>query len=604
MPGLSFIYDSEAGLEYKGRLIRCALDSLIHFSDYKRDVLLEDKFYFLGCTTYKEYPVATFENDEYLIYLEGKIYGLSIQNVEKELVELANIAMSTANQPKFFIAERLLNMDGDFIVFILDKKFHRIVVLNDALARLPLYICRSKGQLILSRELAFIQKVSDKTALDRIAIAQYLLFGYPLGKRTLMEDIHRVAPATLISIDARNSKIEIENIHRFNFEEKKYSFIKNEENARQLVDLFDQSSRQRTLQENGYRNILSLSGGRDSISVAAALKRGDIPFCAATFLTHGKNNINDVESASMIADRYNIQWKLFALAPPKGKDYLTLLRIKQGLNYLGMSFILSFFERIKDTYGTRLVYLTGDGGDKLLPDLRPSRKVKNTDALVKYIISANQVFPLSAVAQLTGATEADIVEELRNHILSYPEKDCVQKYVHFVICERGFKWLFEGEDRNRCYFWSASPFWSMPFLHYAMNCPDDQKKKYGLYNNFLNILISGQMNNDYRNLRIPVTTGKFIIKNVFVLLPPGMKLAIKKYLLKNAHCYGNNSDIMNCFREQLRTSPVSDYLKMDAARVSSYDKFQINNLFSITSLIAEIKGAQSALKTYCDCDFV
>ena len=82
------------------------------------------------------------------------------------------------------------------------------------------------------------------------------------------------------------------------------------------------------------------------------------------------------------------------------------------------------------------------------------------------------------------ASPADVAE-LRDHVSSYPERDFVQKYVHFVTCERIFKWLTEGEDRNRCFFWSATPYSSFEFFESAMRCPDEQKSYYGLYREFL-----------------------------------------------------------------------------------------------------------------------
>ena len=84
--------------------------------------------------------------------------------------------------------------------------------MNDILGRLPLYYHYSiKLGLIISRELQFISFLTGEAnggKFDRMAIAQYLLFGYPLGERILQADIFRVKPASLIRIHNNNKSKE------------------------------------------------------------------------------------------------------------------------------------------------------------------------------------------------------------------------------------------------------------------------------------------------------------------------------------------------------------------------------------------------------------
>jgi hypothetical protein len=77
-----------------------------------------------------------------------------------------------------------------------------------------------------------------------------------------------------------------------------------------------------------------------------------------------------------------------------------------------------------------------------------------------------------------------LFSELKGLLLRYPENSPVQKAVHFVIYERGRKWLFEGEDRNRFFLWHTTPFYSMPFFQQAMRVPDGRKRCHALYRAF------------------------------------------------------------------------------------------------------------------------
>ena len=223
-----------------------------------------------------------------------------------------------------------------------------------------------------------------------------------------------------------------------------------EKNANDLVSLFSDACKNRA--DSGNKNIISLSGGFDSRSVAACFHINKIPFSAVTFVEPNKNHSSDAEIAKQLAYVFDFDLKTYHLTPPQGKDLLTLIRIKNGLNFLRMSFILSFFDKIKEIHGSTINYFTGDGGDKLLPDIRPPKKLKDLEDLVSYIISRNSIFSIRDVAAVTKIPETEIIDELRHHVSSYPENEVNQKYVHFLIYERAFKWLFEGEDRNRFYF--------------------------------------------------------------------------------------------------------------------------------------------------------
>ncbi len=606
MPGLSFIYDIDKDLREKEAEILHSLNLLLHFDHYKANIILKDKSYFLCTTTYAEYPVSSFENDNYLIYLEGKIYNHHY-SVKKELNTLAELITENMTYKKEKIAEWLLNNDGDFVIFVLHKRSNEITITNDALGRLPLYYSVSDRNLLISREIRFITHLLSNTDFDRMAIAQYLLFGYPLGKRTLFKNIYRLEPSSLIKINLNNSEIVITNIHQFCFDEKSYSTRTLKENAHALVDLFSDACKNRANSFNDYKHILSLSGGLDSRSVAAGLYRSNITFYGATYLDSNRNAIRDAELAKQIANIFKIYWKLFELSPPKGKDILKLLRMKSGLNYLGMSFILPFLDSIKEAYGTQITYFTGDVGS-VLRDLRPSRKIIDIDELLKYILLNNQIYSPDDVSAMTRISKKEIIDELKKNILTYPERNWDQKYVHFLIYEQCLKWCFEGEDRNRFYFWSVAPLLSISFFNFVMNCPDHLKSRHALYREFLLELYPQvcKINNADWNLpiiskRLPI---KLYLKSVF---PLQYRKIIKQYLFMNSYPYENRSNILNCIKEQLNNSQsISDYLSCAAVNniMKRSNKSQINNLFTITSIIEELQYNQSTIEKYFEIEFV
>src|SRR5688500_16859238 len=196
-----------------------ALDSRIYNDSYKSETLLKEGPYILGCTKYAGYPVKIFENSEYWVCLEGMIYNK--ENTNDQIFGLLNrifMHEHITETDKNIISNQLLQTDGDFIIYALDKRDGNFVIMNDILGRLPLYYYYKREiELIVSRELPFLVSLThDNNAggnrFDKMAMAQYLLLGFPLGNRTLLTDIYRLEPATILRISS-NSEVKIDNIH-------------------------------------------------------------------------------------------------------------------------------------------------------------------------------------------------------------------------------------------------------------------------------------------------------------------------------------------------------------------------------------------------------
>lgn len=621
MPGMSFVCDLIGSLKGSESIISRSLDSMIHTERYERRTLLDESSYFLGCTKYEGYPVAVLETGDVYVYLEGRMYGKSSARVTHGVTQLAERVFRPQVQARETVGEWLLGTDGDFLVFMLHKSSSEIAIVNDALGRLPVYYCETNSKFLAARELRFITDVVPGRKFDKMAIAQYLLLGYPLGQRTLLENVNRLAPASLIRISLEKRKIEIQGLHDWNLEEKKHRQASVAGNASQLVSLFSEACRSRTDPIN--RSIVSLSGGLDSRSVAACLNENRIPFSAVTFLDSARGAEADARIAGHLARALGAEWRIFHLSPPTGRDLLRLLKAKGGLNSLEMGFILPFFDRIIEAYGSRVTYLTGDGGDKVLPSHLPAGKLRGLDDLIAWIVSTRRIFTLDDVSTLTAIYTDDIVDEIRRNVLSYPETDWNAKWLHFRIFERGFKWTFEGEDRNRFFFWSAAPFYSIRFFEYAMNCPDEQKTRYVLYRDFLSRL-------SRRASRIPDEGGKlatarrarlpgFVALSRLLrsgrlgilgrLLSSGRRSRVTG-LVQRAPLADANSALVSCLMAQIgNCEPVLSYLSRsgiltvlgDCAKRS---KQELASIFTIASAIEASECGTSTIERYADSAFV
>jgi len=313
---------------------------------------------------------------------------------------------------------------------------------------------------------------------------------------------------------------------------------------------------------------------------------------------NGERAKREVKIAREVSKAIGIEWTQFNMKKPTLKDIQHLITLKDGLNYAGMSFILSFFKQIKEVFGKKVIYYTGDGGDKVLPNLSPTKKINDVDELVNYIINKNFLFDLSEVEALTMTDKNDLKIAIAEHVKKYPEEDLSQKYVHFLIFERGFKWLFEGEDRNRFYFWTVTPFYSVNFFNHAINISNKQKRHYRIYRKFLKNLYPevAKINNAAWNISItsPLSYFRLLILDILHYLPTKLKNRIKKRfrISKNYVDKESKTYIQEC----IEVCPIIlDYLSKEQVErlidgSCSKEKFDI--LLTIIGYIREVSNSK------------
>ncbi|MFZ2089902.1 MAG: asparagine synthase-related protein, partial [Desulfobaccales bacterium] len=465
MVGARFIYALTGKLSTEALQTDALGSSCPGLQSWERQTVWQNDKFSLGFAKYPAYPITLYETQEFSLFLEGRLYGLSSAQTQTELLKLAQLVTAPGG-PSPSLERWLRDTDGDFLIFMFHKNTNTIFIINDSFARLPVYYHGDGRTLTLSRDLGFILDNSRKTAFDPLALTQYLLFGFPLGKRTLFAGIFALPPATLITLAGQGAGLRFATIFHHNLEELPASSPSIAVNTENLVDRFRAACLNRASLTG--ENVVSLSGGLDSRAVAACLHQAKIPLAAASFLDHEGVMHKDVQVARQVAAHLNLPWRTFQLPPPRQKEVNTLLHLKEGANNLEMSFILPFFAGLLKTFGPALTYFTGDGGGDTLGESRPYRHLPSLDALLGYLIESYQIFPLEVTASLTGVPAADLVDSLAGLVQSFPESTPAKKYQHFFCLEVAQKEYNEGEDRNRHYFWSVSPFYAFPFFEYAL----------------------------------------------------------------------------------------------------------------------------------------
>lgn len=554
-----------------------ALDGVCFRDEYDSETLVADSRTFLGSSGYPEYPVRTVETSDALFLLEGRIY-----DVDDERRHLRTVGSSLLNERVEDVAGWLRERDGDFLVLAYDRTTGTVSMVNDAFSRLPVYYATFGDGVVLSRELKFVRSLArhygDPLELDSLAVAQHLLFGYQLGDRTLFEGVSQVPPGSYVQI---GDGVDVQCLHRHDFERSAHANRSVEENAAALADRFEEACANRDVE--GLPNVLSLSGGLDSRAVGGGYSAAGRSFTAATFEQPDGQNEADVRFAERIANALGAEWECYR-AEETASHRAELLDMKQGMNFLGMSFILEFFEQLRDRHGP-MVYVTGDGGDKALPDLTPPRGFASRRDLAEYLVDAHSVFDPDEAAEVAGVEPEALVRSVEARLDSYPESSFDALYVHFLVRERGMNWLNHGEDRNRYYFWSVSPFYSLPFFRYAMNVPAGQKSRSKLYTAFLKELDPELCDIENANYGVSITSLRHTIKQFGVSLAkryPGLKRTLVSLLDD-----GKRDGLVDVLSREVRRTdrtPLADEKVEEVLRNDEdYDGREFYNLLTVLS---------------------
>jgi asparagine synthase (glutamine-hydrolysing) len=647
MPGVSLHSGSSDTAIASGE----RLEALLHDERYEKSIVVEEESYTLAYTGYTTYPVEIVRVGEYLIAFEGYIYDWDHSDLRSELSTLVYDRFGGFENTEA-ISEWIQAVDGEFVLVAINESTEDATVIGDCLGRLPLYYATVGTDVVISREQRFVvdyltdagagnpieadggvvpenpdehrsQRLSVENVspaareigFDRMAVAQFLLFGHTLGDRTLVEGVKSLPPAPFVRIT--DEGLAVERLHEFDFQECTHRDKTREQNASELASMFNRACRTRAkIGEGGSvqpsspptPNLISLSGGLDSRAVLASFAEQELPCFAATMNYAGVMD-SDIDTAAELTRQYGIDWEYYDLAPPDAGTLRKHIRLKDARDPL-MPYLLVFFEELLSKH-TSVTCIIGAGGDMVLPDLTPARSIADLDELVEYLVSSSHRYSIEDVAALSGVEAEEIRRSIRERFEQYPETDPEQLYVHFRIYERARNWLFEAEDTNRCYFWSVTPFYSLPFFRYAMNCPNEQKRWYRLYTAFLSQLSEKAIGPANANFAVsPESPFHTLAAFSFETLQryPGVLETIKP-AIKSSLGVDIKTDTegppLTCIRRQLDESPaISGILSEPALRHRVLDstegegpsRREVYLLLTLTSYIDELTSRRSVLE--------
>jgi asparagine synthase (glutamine-hydrolysing) len=192
---------------------------------------------------------------------------------------------------------RLFN--GLFSLTIYDRAERRLKLMSDRYGFRPLFYTQKDGALYFGSELKALC-VADKSArqFDEIGTLELFCYGAQFQERTWLRGYMRLEPATILTVEQSGSR------------KRRYWSYKYQENAPYLDQptyftlfgtLLDRAVER--CMEGSHRIGILLSGGYDSRSVAAAIRKHHLPIPAFTF---GHAGSRDVRFAARLSERLGL----------------------------------------------------------------------------------------------------------------------------------------------------------------------------------------------------------------------------------------------------------------------------------------------------------
>jgi asparagine synthetase B (glutamine-hydrolysing) len=192
------------------------------------------------------------ESERVRIFLHGEIYI----DAAGESDQLKIIAQAYERRGRDFTTE----LNGSFLVLIVDERAKQIIIATDRTASKPLFYFEDDAYFYFAPEpkaLALVPSLPKK--INFAALASFLACGHYLNGQALLEDLHPLDNATLLTIDAAG--VTTHKYWEYNFNESGQD--RGEAYYRgALGELIRQAVRRRTRSQHRYG--IPLSGGYDS----------------------------------------------------------------------------------------------------------------------------------------------------------------------------------------------------------------------------------------------------------------------------------------------------------------------------------------------------
>jgi asparagine synthase (glutamine-hydrolysing) len=472
MPGIALLFTSSERpprLESRGRE---ALRELLHYPSYRDEELFQDRHLFLGSATYPGYPLhGAVLGGRFQVFLEGRVYSHSRAQFLAEIEGVCTL-LENAARCGSRVEELVRQWDGEYVAVAYDPRSAHLLVFNDGFGRLPIYYSHDGQRLVLAREAKYVAAFLERRGFDRSGVMQYLLFGSPLARTTLLEGVSSLPAATCLRIDGRGSMSITTTLSATERASEAAPRPGKSELARMLADSFLEGLETRVNATTDHAAVVSLSGGLDSRAVLAGLCRLGRSPRAVTLAGQ------EEQAARRVAQRFDAPLTVIEdRGPASMADYRRFSLLKDGLDcHPDLPRLHHFMESVASLSDEPITYYTGIMGGEFTRHYNVSSGLLSTSDVARHVLDTKAYYKYStrAVGALLGLRYDEMIEQVVSLLESLPGEKALDKYLSFRH-EFYRRYTGEAEDRNRYYCWTITPFYALPFLRIALSMREQQK---------------------------------------------------------------------------------------------------------------------------------
>jgi asparagine synthase (glutamine-hydrolysing) len=206
-----------------------------------------------------------------------------------------------------------------------------------------------------------------------------------------------------------------------------------------------------------------------------------------------------------------------------------------------------------------------------------------------------------------------VVDAVAARLDAYPERSLAHKHVHFLFAERAYRWVYEGEDRNRCFLWHTTPFYAPAVFDRATRAPTRIKRDERLRARVLALVAPEVANLTNASTGVAPTAPaaawsrrmrRFAGSVLYRTLGPEAERRVRRWLRRSEEP-GVGAEMRDVIRAQLRgAGPIGAYLRPGAVErllddAPAYPREQFSVVLTVTSLIDGL-GGRPVLRAYRD----
>ncbi|MEW9093561.1 MAG: hypothetical protein AB2417_00645 [Clostridiaceae bacterium] len=261
---------------------------------------------------FKQNNVVSNEDDTLIGFMLGEIYDIEDREHDlkcKEHVFKTDLDIEyVLHLYEEYGEDELKRFNGKFIICIYDKVKEETIIVNDRYGYYTYFYSINKGKYTFCNDPNILLDYIQKRELNKEAVNEFFNFGYLLDNKTLLKNINKLEPASMVKV--KNDEVSFEKYWRWNDIEKN-RHITYEQAVEKLGLLWIKAVKK--IIDKHEKFILPLSGGLDSRAILAAIDFLGLNYKIKKAVTMGQENCWDYLIAKEICKIANIEHELIKI---------------------------------------------------------------------------------------------------------------------------------------------------------------------------------------------------------------------------------------------------------------------------------------------------